>query len=1343
MNKLLQSYLKRLTNLSSNNRSLLLLRLISDHFIDLNEFDFINNQSSFSLIDSFIAQKPKVKLCAIADSRFEKNNEVAAKLKKIQRVDKFIYEERGSKDLYIGWPFIRGKFHDGTLIRCPLIFFPVELEVENNDWALKVRQNVPVSFNKSFLMAYAHYNEVKADETLLEFNFDDMDKDSRIFRTALYQMFKESPIELNFNQENFIDKLADFKNFKKAELDEQEKKGELKLYPEAVLGIFPQAGSYLVPDYDELIENQRFKDIEDFFASRMIEQSEDVNSTNLHFLSKVKEENTFTPYKLDAYQENAVKAVKKGNSVVIQGPPGTGKSQLICNLIADSIANGNRVLLVSQKKAALDVVYKRLQENEIADFVSLVHDFKNDRKEVYAQIRNQVDNLQEYKIKNNSLDFVSLERKFYQSSRRIDQLCEELDEYKQALFGKNECGISVKELYLSSSLAKPAANLRHEYKFFHYDNLPQFNTKLKSYVWYAALVDKADYPWKERKNFKDYSPSDFQQIIKLIEEIRKYKEFFNSKSLEIIGAEISLDEADSILEREFQILEMIELLKDPKVYEFFRHMVDYKENETDSLWLTNIERVLIDCYVGLGPEVSLPSPELGKFQMALHRRMEAKKNLFHLVRWHLLSQDKMFIKRVMEINGILPSNKGFNALVDKIDNRLNLEHNLTKLKSSPWLKDVPVSYNKVDFQTWFFFQKRALVAKMVFCALRGFSDYFNVQSLSYDEFKRKLIELIALLKDLKEQKERWLHLLTYQQVITILEDPLNAERLIKTINKDFELICEFDKICDSLQSHEASAIQKVLEVTGQVTEENREFVVDTFKNSLDIAWIEHIELKYPILRSTGSYKFKSMQKELQDCVLEKQKVSNQIVLLRLRERAYQDVEYNRLNNMVTYRDLYHQVTKKKMIWPIRKMFSYHEKEIFNLIPCWMASPESVSAIFPMEDIFDLVIFDEASQCFAEKGIPAMYRGKQIVIAGDDKQLAPNDLYRVKWEEEAEDIPELEVDSLLDLAKKHLMQVHLKGHYRSRSLDLIEFSNKNFYKGKLKLLPDFNDINLKESAIKYIKVDGIWEKNVNTIEAEKVVDLLEDLLINAPGKEIGVVTFNSRQQGHILDLLEERTLNKNLKVPDSLFIKNIENVQGDERDIIIFSIGYAPDQHGKLIMHFGSLNQINGENRLNVAVTRAKERIFVVTSIYPEQLRIDDTKNEGPKLLKDYLQYAREVSDKKYRYKNEMSDEFTNDWYLKLKLMSLLNGSKSGFSLKPEMPFADITVFNKEKYSGLIVTDDDLYYGSTSTKDAHVYTPFSFTSKNWKYLDFYSRELWQDPVAVKESIQKFVESLVNA
>src|SRR5687768_9958878 len=168
----LRTYLRRLTNLSGNNRSLFLPKLYADQLMDLHELNHLNSLKSFEIINALISGKD-IRLCQVLDSRVEANNEASKKLKKLQRSDMFIFEERGSNDLHVGWPFLRGKFADGTPIRCPLLFFPVNIVSENNSWYLQPRPQAGITLNKSFLLAYAFYNKVKIDEELLEMNFED------------------------------------------------------------------------------------------------------------------------------------------------------------------------------------------------------------------------------------------------------------------------------------------------------------------------------------------------------------------------------------------------------------------------------------------------------------------------------------------------------------------------------------------------------------------------------------------------------------------------------------------------------------------------------------------------------------------------------------------------------------------------------------------------------------------------------------------------------------------------------------------------------------------------------------------------------------------------------------------------------------------------------------------------------------------------------------------------------------------------------------------------------------------------------------------------------------------
>jgi len=1341
MKKILQTYLRRLTNLSANNRSLLLLRLYVDQFIDIHEFDYMIKEPSFKIIYKLIAGKSKIKLCSQLDPRDKSSNELSNRLKKIQRIDNFLFEERGSKDLYVGWPIVKGKFMDGTIIRGPLLFFPVELELKDNLWLLNLRKDVSLTFNKSFLLAYSYYNEIKLGESLIERVFDDFDREGKNFKTSLYQLLRESPIELNFNPELFNDELSPFSNMKKSDMDDSEKKGILKLYPEAVLGIFPQSGSYLVPDYTHLLENKEYPNIEDFFNERSFSEPAEREIKHLsffYFLNKIKEEQTFTPFKMDAFQENALKAVKKGNSIVVQGPPGTGKSQLICNLISDFIARGKRVLVVCQKRAALDVVYKRLLDEEISDFVALVHDFKNDRKNIFSQIKSQIDNLYEYKLKNNSLDSIQLERKFLQASRTIDNISEELDELKHAIFDENECGVSIKELYLTSSLKKPSISLKQEYNYFKFDELNYFIEKLKYYLLYAKKFLKEGYPWRVRKNYKDYSITDLKNILDLIDSIPAFQEELVASTKKIVKSEVNFLEAEAIILKKEGIENMFELLRKDKVYELFGHIMSTSPKDADNLFIRNVEKNIMLCFEGAGIEKSLPVSVLGKFQEALQKMFESRRNVFKWIRWILFSKDRPMIRKALINNQLSVRRRDLKLLTQRLDNRLNYEHNLTKLRDNAWLKDIPERPEKETLQEWFDQYKDAIAAKDIFVSVRGFSDFFNVSYLKLEDFDNQVSELLSVLGSVQGKRLEWEIYLTPTKIQEILGHKYQIDRLKDVLNKDFESLCDFDRLKDELLEFEKSVINKVEELIDKYSEQE---LIDIFTNSLKLSWIDHIETKYPILRTVSSLKFEPLIKSLQDAVKEKLKVSKEIVLMKSRERTYSEVMYNRLNNMTTYRDLSHQVGKKRKIWPIRRLVSHFSRELFNLIPCWMTSPEAASAIFPMEKLFDVVIFDEASQCFVERGLPAMYRGHQVVVAGDSQQLSPFDLYKTRWDDDSQDIPELEIDSLLDLSEKYLMQAQLRGHYRSKSIDLIDFSNKHFYDYGLSLLPDRKIINRNEPAIEFKKVDGVWANNCNSVEADYVIALVYKIIAEAPKKEIGIITFNARQQDLIYDKLEEYSIEHGVPIPRGLIIKNIENVQGDEKDIIIFSLTHGPDENGKFSMQFGSLNIPRGENRLNVAVTRAREKIYLVTSFFPQEMNVENLKNDGPKLLKEYLIYAMEVSEGKFIPALRPSAKSSNNWYLKRKLKEdLIAEKKFTMEISESLPFSDLTLKKDDQYLGLILTDDDLYYQSVSAKETHVYNPFTLSSKNWKFRGVFSREVWQDNDEVIERMIRYSNHL---
>ncbi|MFN8349586.1 MAG: AAA domain-containing protein [Spirosomataceae bacterium] len=1334
---ILKTYLRRLTNLSTRNRSLLLTNLPAEQFLDWQELDFADNRSAFDLLKDVLSQKKSLKLCPVLDSRSEKVNEISKRLGKIARTERFIEEERGSEDLYVAYPFVRGKLMDGTVIHAPLAFFSVTLnanepaEARQGAYRLLHRRDEPASLNRSFLLAYGHFNQVKIPDELLEKSLDELSRDPLAFRTELYELLKESPLEINFNQDIFQDKLQYFESQSKPDLDLLERNGELKLYPEAVLGIFPQAGSYLGPDYESLIDLSA--DEPESEAGIFDFPTPEIRGTGT--VRRSSEVNTFTAFPQDASQEEALIRVKHGESLVVQGPPGTGKSQLIANLMTDFAARGKRVLLVCQKRVALDVVHERLKQVDFTPFVALVHDFKNDRAALYAQLANQIENIEAYQKLNYSLDAIVPERQFLQTSRVIDQTAAELEEFKLALFDVFDCGLSPKELYLTSSPSAPYISLPEFRSFDFSDKLEAFIWKLNRCEQYQNHITAA-HPWYDRVSFRTIGFPEIGLIRERIDDVADRSKKIAADTEQWLGRALVPPQLLAIEAQKEAIHQWLQSLSNETVWKLFKKRSEgfftKSFNQRFREWVKTVEELKREEMVG----DELSSSELRSFSSRLDQLIVARQSFFQ---W-LFYSDKAYFRGILEKYGLTLQLGDLYQLRQMLQNRQKWESALQEMEETIGipLHTETKSASETNLQE---FLSHFAEAEKAHTKLERHFEFLTVpatRQATYNGFQKVVKALMALGQQTAQQYSSWQQYLTESQIHAIVADNSFVSLLKMSLDRDFDVLVEADTLKESLTRAESEVVKKLTAFS-----DGKMRLETLFQNSLRLAWLAYLEDKYPILRAVSSLKISQLEQELQEAIVRKQELSREILLIHLREQTYKDAVFNRLQNRTTYRELHHQVTKKRKIWPIRKLMDQHSEEIFRLIPCWLASPETVSAVFPLTaGLFDLVIFDEASQCYAEYGIPAIYRAQQTVIVGDSKQLTPYDLYRVRYEaENEEEKAALEVESLLDLAKHYLPETLLQGHYRSRSLDLIDFSNLHFYKNKLQLLPDFKDVNSTEPAIQYIKVEGVWENNRNRTEAEKVLELLQELQTTHPNNSVGIVTFNQPQQQLIENLLDSpltpeggttfSLMGVRSGTPHGLFIKNIENVQGDERDIIIFSIGYAPDARGRLRSQFGSLNAQGGENRLNVAITRARYKVFVVTSIYPDQLQVEASLHEGPQLLKKYLRYALEVSEGRYVPQPFVAEKYRSEWLLKnqvaeaaQKVAAVTGDDPDSTIIRRELPFADLTVKNGDRYERVILTDDDLYQQAVSSKESHAYLPLLLRAKGWSFERIWSRGWWR-------------------
>ena len=456
-----------------------------------------------------------------------------------------------------------------------------------------------------------------------------------------------------------------------------------------------------------------------------------------------------------------------------------------------------------------------------------------------------------------------------------------------------------------------------------------------------------------------------------------------------------------------------------------------------------------------------------------------------------------------------------------------------------------------------------------------------------------------------------------------------------------------------------------------------------------------------------------------------------------------------------------EMKKKKRFMPIRKLVNALPSLLPALKPCMMMSPISVSTYFGQSNYeFDTVIFDEASQICTEDAICSIFRAKQVIIAGDSKQLPPTNFFSSSFEyndEEDEDDDAEEFDdvgayeSLLDEASVFPSQT-LLWHYRSKHEHLIAFSNYKIYESKLITFPSSVDKG-KDIGVEYVYVsDGVYNKRGNIKEAEKIVELLANHFINHPERSVGIITFSINQQSVIEnEVLKLRQMRPEFEeffredIDEPFFIRSLESVQGDERDTIIMSICYGKAPDGRIRMNFGPLSKEGGERRLNVAVTRARFNMKLVGSILPTDLNLSNTTTQGPKLLRDYIDFAIN-GEQVLKGDNTVSDEIVFDSPFEESVYDFLVGK--GYRVATQVGCSgyriDMAVYHPE-YNGRFVIgiecDGASYHSARTARERDRLRQTILEDMGWKFYRIWSTDWIKDPEYEKNRLVEAIERAV--
>lgn len=487
-------------------------------------------------------------------------------------------------------------------------------------------------------------------------------------------------------------------------------------------------------------------------------------------------------------------------------------------------------------------------------------------------------------------------------------------------------------------------------------------------------------------------------------------------------------------------------------------------------------------------------------------------------------------------------------------------------------------------------------------------------------------------------------------------------------------------------------------------------------------------------------KYNEMIKRYRKVIASYQKACVEEIELKLRYKVANVVNDNRYAEQIGI--LKKAIKGKGRNKPIRKLFSEIQTLLPELAPCMLMNPISVAQYIAIDfPKFDLVVFDEASQIPTSEAVGAIARGIDAVVVGDPKQMPPTTFFATEVTEVDEDVEDME-SLLIDCQTISMPVTELKWHYRSQHESLIAFSNVKYYGSNLYTFPTPDDL---VSEVKIVHPEGYYDRKTgcNKAEAQAIVaEILRryrDPLLRK--SSIGVITFNIKQQSYIEDLLE-KTLHMpenvdlaGYNISQNVFIKNLENVQGDEADVILFSIGYAPDKDGRLTMNFGPLNRDGGWRRLNVAVSRSRREMVVYSVLRPEQIR-SDVSAQGVRNLKEFLDYA---ENRKTLCSAKQKVEAADTEYIVAEIAHAIKDM--GYEVSCDignsefkMDIGVINPYNPEQYLLGILLDSENCKEAATARDRFVLQPDILQRLGWKLLRLWVLDWLDDPLQVKNKLQ---------
>ncbi len=1195
-------------------------------------------------------------------------------LNNLSKKGNLYYEENGVNALFISFGLLSYK-EEGQEFLAPLALVPIEITQKSISDPFKVKP-----LDDDFIV-----NDNIVHKFKLDYKID---------------LSKQEGMELK-DYLNFVSKTVS--------------KLKFKVLNEIYIGLFSFSKIMMYQDLvnneDKIIQSNVIKAMSGMPSN--LNENIKIDDLNLDKIESQEEQNQVLA--ADSSQYKAIYYAKQGLSFVLQGPPGTGKSQTITNMLAELIANNKKVLFVCEKKSALEVVYRNLKKCNLDMYALPLFDTKANKKDIVKGINDNLQSVQKNRVR--------VSKKAKDDMALDENLMLKLDLYLKEMLKKiKSLNLSIYELVS---------------KISSFDNIPHMDFKIENPLSISSsmldeYLEQIELFANVSKRLGDDPKSHPFYLFSKNKLTKKEESYFKSLLISSKGVLDKLMLVIKDLKSTFDIT-IKDIRNLDEIINFTSSCITLKDIDKKYLSIENASNIY---------NVSVRLEKLYK------ENKEIKDYLIKKYKLSFLDLDSYEI--LQELEGYENKVKrlfGYKKLDEMLESYLltpknmKYEEELEDIKKLNNLKQSYIEIKKIDMPLQ-----------------EHFSEYYFGQLTNFYELNNILYAL-----KIKEEGSKSLDIPSYDDLLLKLQDAKNEAYLMLLIEK-------INRLKPELEEH----IDKLNDYFDYNLKDENPMLLSTKLNTCYIyfdkmyEYIEFISSYQKLDKRISSFKKECLKlnikpsdyknaflKRFYELIVEtylndnsKLDIYSGVFLNNLLEK-YQTVDLKmkeiakvKIKELVTkswpeldsvmasnyeVKTLLQEANKKRKLKTLRLLFKEIPNILMDLKPIFMMSPLSVATYLDSDAFhFDCVIFDEASQITTENAVGAMYRADQIIIVGDNEQLPPTSFFD-SFEEDDDDEDDDSVqtyESILDEALTSLPKIMLKWHYRSKDETLIAFSNKEIYHD----LTTFASSNISNNlGLKYEFVENgtyIHGKRINQEEAKRVVEIVFNIASTQPDKSLGVVTFNMAEQKYIERLIRHERL-KNPQYEDffsydkeeQFFVKNLESVQGDERDIIILSTTFGPDEKGKLSLNFGPINKDGGYRRLNVAITRAKESVILVTSLSPDMFNLSKTQNKGVIMLHDYVEFAKNIKNIQFK-ENKTNNGIIKSVssYLESKgFKTVKNIGYSGYKI--DLAILDPNDENKVILG--ILTDGDNYQMLNTIKDRNALIDNVLKLRGWSLYHIWS------------------------